>query len=316
LHVASAARTVARGLGLNEDLAEAIGLAHDIGHAPFGHDGQEIINDIIKTHSDLKSIIPEFSHEINGLRVVDKIAKLDREPPGLNLTWEVRDGIVSHCGEDRRIYTLTPCKGNKILESIRFRKNAGLPTTIEGCVVRLVDKVVYVGRDLEDAIMTGVIKNEKVPQEIKSALGKNNGEMVGNFLEDMIQNSGGNRISLSKKKGMLLDKLIEFNYKHIYYSDQAKKDKDRARYTLTSLFDELLKILTSTNRFRKDGNLTKFISDTDVFKVFKQFVMEDMGKAYSRQDPDSLIVLDFIAGMTDNFARSSYIELFVPKSTV
>jgi len=316
LHVASAARTVARNFRLNEDLAEAIGLAHDIGHPPFGHDGEEIIRDIIEKHNDLKQIIPEFSHEINGLRVVDKIAKLDREPPGLNLTWEVRDGIISHYGEDRKIYTLTPCNDNKILESIKHRKDAGIPTTPEGCIVRLVDKVVYAGRDLEDAIMTGVVEDGKVPREIKIVLGKNNGEMVGTFLKDMIQNSGNDHISLSKRMGKLLDRLIDFNYKHIYYSDQAKRYKEQAKYTLTSLFDALMGILKATNRFRKDGSLTKLLSDTVVFKVFKQFVTEDMGKAYSRQDPNSLIVLDFIAGMTDNFALDSYLELFVPQPTV
>ena len=98
--VASAARTVARCLGLNEDLAEAIGLAHDIGHAPFGHQGEVFLTQIFDKHKTLKNLMPAFSHEVYGLRVVDYIAKRDRERPGLNLTWEVRDGIISHCGED------------------------------------------------------------------------------------------------------------------------------------------------------------------------------------------------------------------------
>ena len=116
LCVASAARTVARCLRLNEDLAEAIGLAHDIGHAPFGHQGEEFLTKIIDSSTALKQHIQSFSHEVYGLRVVDKIAKRDRESPGLNLTWEVRDGIISHCGEDFERCKLIPGDKNKKLE--------------------------------------------------------------------------------------------------------------------------------------------------------------------------------------------------------
>ena len=156
LLVASAARTVARCLGLNEDLAEAIALAHDIGHAPFGHQGEEILSKIIEKNQKLKKEMPVFQHEVYGLRVVDKIAKRDRENPGLNLTFEVRDGIISHCGEDYKSYKLMPSKNVKILENIHNREEAGLPTTMEGCIVRLVDKVAYFGKDIEDALETKI----------------------------------------------------------------------------------------------------------------------------------------------------------------
>lgn len=316
LHVASAARTVARVLRLNEDLAEAIGLAHDIGHAPFGHLGEDIINEIINEQKDLRTIIPSFSHEINSLRVVDKIAKLDREPPGLKLTWEVRDGIVSHCGEDRKRHQLTPYAGDKDLESIKRREEAGTPTTPEGCIVRLADKIVYVGRDIEDAIATKVIDKDTISQKIIDVLGKNNGEMVGTFLEDMIDNSDEGCICISNEKGGLLRELLSFNDKHIYHSEQAQRYKKQAQHTLKFLFDDLLEILTSTKHFKENGSLDKLFGHTFVYKVFKQFVTEDMAGAYSDKDPDSLIVLDFIAGMTDNFARSSYLELSVPQPTV
>lgn len=319
LHVAAAARTVARSLGLIEDLAEAIGLAHDIGHAPFGHEGEKAMNQIIEKQEDLKAVIPDFSHEVYGLRVVDKIAKLDREAPGLNLTWAVRDGIISHCGEDRKTHTLKPHTGRKDLESIKHRKDAGDPTTPEGCIVRLLDKIVYVGRDLEDALATKVIEKEEkeeIPREIIDTLGSNNGEMVGTFLEDMIENSDGNCISISEEKARSLHRLIDFNDKHIYQSKQAERYKVQADHTLTSLFKTLLDILGSTKRFKENATLRKVLSDTFVYGVFKQFVTEDMKEVYSKHDPDSLIVLDFIAGMTDNFARNSYLELFVPQPTV
>ena len=316
LHVASAARTIARSLGLNEDLAEAIGLGHDIGHAPFGHEGENILTEVIAGDEALRAILPKFSHEINSLRVVDRIAKLDREPPGLKLTWEVRDGIVSHCGEDRSTRTLKPHEGDKDLDNIKLREQAGYPTTLEGCVVRLIDKIVYVGRDIEDAITTEVIRREEIPKDILEAIGSNNGEIVGAFLEDMVENSGQECISISESKAELLHELIAFNIEHIYHSDEAERNKKQARHALKFLFDELTQLVMSTMRFTEIGDKTKLLRQTDVYKVLKQFVTEDMKGQYREQDPDSLIVLDFIAGMTDNFAVSAYIELSVPQAAV
>jgi len=314
LHVASASRTVARCLGLNEDLAEAIALAHDIGHAPFGHDGEKILDKIAKR----EKILPCFQHEIYGLRVVDYIAKLDREAPGLNLTWAVRDGIISHCGEDRRSYTIKPNESMKDLDSISSREKAGLPCTMEGCVVRMVDKIIYSGRDIEDAIATKVIKKADVSNGLVKALGKNNGAMIGTFLEDLVTNSFGKScLTLSPKTGRLLKQLLKFNYKYIYNSKRAKRYYDHADRTLRSLFDILLKTLKSTNRFVDTSpKKTDIFSETDVYRVFKQFVTEDMKKIYTSATPDGLIVFDFIAGMTDNFAVQSFQELFVPQSTV
>jgi len=179
LFVASAARTVARCLNLNEDLAEAIGLAHDIGHAPFGHQGETFLKEIIKHNPSLTNVLPSFSHEVYGLRVVDKIAKRDRERPGLNLTWEVRDGIISHCGEDFKTCKLVPGDKDKELEKIIGRKDAGSPTTLEGCIVRLIDKVAYCGKDIEDAIAAETIKPGEIPGSIKTELGHTNGKIVG-----------------------------------------------------------------------------------------------------------------------------------------
>ena len=314
LHVASAARTVARCLRLNEDLTEAIALAHDIGHAPFGHIGEKVLDKIVRK----KRILPNFNHEIHGLRVVNSLAKLDREPPGLNLTWAVRDGIVSHCGEDFKNNKLEPSKIVKNLDSIKSCKDAGFPSTLEGCIVRMVDKIVYSGRDVEDAIATGVIKQSDIPKPIIKALGKNNGAMIGTFVEDLIENSfGRNYLSFSKNRARLLKKLIRFNYDHIYNSNIAKQYNDHAKRTLTSLFDILLTIIESTNRF-SDGNSKKLkISpNSEVYKIFKQFVLKDMKGVYTVDTSNGLIVLDFIAGMTDNFAVRSFQELFVPQPMV
>jgi dGTPase len=328
LHVASAARTVARCLGLNEDLTEAIGLGHDIGHAPFGHRGENVLNDIIRgANGYLKGIVSDlpqlrerlggFHHEIYGLRVVDNLALLDREGPGLNLTWEVRDGIASHCGEDLQSRRLEPSGGHKNLETIRSRADVGSPSTLEGCIVRMVDKIVYAGRDVEDAIATDVIRKEDVPQEIRKALGENNGEVIGTFVEDLITSSfKQNYAAISEERGELLQTLLDFNYENIYNSDQAKIYAKQAERCLELLFETLWKEITSTDRYRKRVDTRPLLAKrATLYQVFKRFV-EDTQNVYTEDDPDSLIVLDFVAGMTDNFAVHSFQELFIPQATV
>ena len=204
--VASAARTVARCLRLNEDLAEAIGLAHDIGHAPFGHQGEDFLSGIFEKYLVLKQLMPRFSHEVYGLRVVDSIAKRDRERPGLNLTWEVRDGIVSHCGEDFTTCRLEPeSKSKDYLEHVRTREDAGKPGTLEGCIVRLIDKVAYAGKDVEDALEVKLIDEDQVPGDVKEKLGTTNGQIIGTFIEDMVRNSHGESyVAVSSELGDIL----------------------------------------------------------------------------------------------------------------
>ena len=314
LFVASAARTVARCLGLNEDLAEAIGLAHDIGHAPFGHQGEDFIKDeIIVKHASLKELMPHFSHEVYGLRVVDKIAKLDREPPGLNLTWEVRNGIISHYGEDFKNVKLVPGDKNRDLSEITDREKAGFPATLEGCIVRLIDKVAYCGKDIEDAIAVEVIKEKDVPADITEERGKTNGKLIGTFLEDIIEESHGkDYIAISNKYGDLLHSMIDFNGRNIYHSDESERYGKQARQSIRLLFDELLETYRKTSRFR---NFEKDYKTPKVHKVFAEYV-KDMKNIYEDSDPEELVVLDFIAGMTDSFVVRSFQELFIPQATV
>lgn len=317
--VASAARTVARCLGLNEDLAEAIGLAHDIGHAPFGHQGERFLQSIIEGHSRLKKTMPIFSHEIYGLRVVDYIAKRDRERPGLNLTWEVRDGIISHCGEDFKTCSLEPVAKKSPLERIRTREQAGVPGTLEGCIVRLIDKIAYAGKDVEDALETGVIKKSQIPAKFKRELGKTNGKIIGKFIEDMIRNScEKDCVAVSPGLGELLHELIDFNGRHIYHSEQAERYMGQAKKMLAYLFDDLLRELKDRERFHsyRYPAPAKDKSIPDVYRVLQLFVREDMKDVYVPTDPDELIILDFIAGMTDSFAVRSVSEIFIPKTTV
>jgi len=293
LHVASASRTVARHLQLNEDLAEAIGLAHDLGHAPFGHHGEEVLRDLSRE----TGLGFSFEHEIHGLRVVDTLAELDREDiAGLNLTFEVRDGIVSHCGEDKSGEAV-PHKGSKDLQEIRSQNAAGYPCTMEGCIVRMVDKIAYAGRDVEDALVAKVIQPEDVPEEVVRVLGKNNGAILGTLLEDLIQCSrrAGDRIAMSAEMHHALTALISFNEKRIYNQEKVERFKKQATRAIRELYFWLMDDLKKTNRLRNDRSS---LPNASVYDVFGQFIRKI---AYKEEDPDSLIVLDFISGMTDNY---------------
>jgi dGTPase len=314
LFVASAARTVARCLKLNEDLAEAIGLAHDIGHTPFGHQGEDFIKDeIIAKNTSLTKLMPNFSHELYGLRVVDKIAKRDREKPGLNLTWEVRDGIVSHCGEDFTTCKLVPGTKDEKLCKIKNSDDAGLPATLEGCVVRLIDKVAYCGKDIEDAIAAEVIKESDVPGHINEKLGKTNGKIIGSFLESIIKESyNKDYIAISHEYGDLMHSLIDFNVTKIYHSDESERYGKQARQSIKLLFSDLKDVYLKTDKFQ---DFEKDNKAPYVHKVFAEYV-KDMKGIYEATDPDELVVLDFIAGMTDSFVVRSFQELFIPQATV
>lgn len=313
LFVASAARTVARCLGLNEDLAEAIGLAHDIGHAPFGHQGETFLTEIIGESTALKQHFQSFSHELYGLRVVDKIAKRDREEPGLNLTWEVRDGILSHCGEDFTTCKLTPSSKDKKLCEIKNRDDAGFPATLEGCIVRLIDKVAYCGKDIEDAIAVEVIKESDVPKDISDKLGKTNGKIIGSFLESIIKESyNKDYIAISREYGDLMHSMIKFNKEKIYHSEKSEGYRKQAKQTIKLLFKDLLAKYRHTKKFEDFPNDNK---TPYVHKIFAEYV-KDMQDIYEGSDPDELIILDFIAGMTDSFVVRSFQELFIPQATV
>lgn len=308
LHVASASRTVARHLRLNEDLAEAIGLGHDLGHAPFGHHGESVLNLLANEHG----LPTKFQHEIHGLRVVDKLAELDREPiSGLNLTFEVRDGIISHNGEDFKAgrNQICPSCGEKNLEAISDRQAAGMPVTLEGCIVRMVDRITYAGRDVEDAIVAGLLDEATIPAEIVSELGKNNGEIVGNLLIDLIEFSKENDgyIGLSTAKNEALAALIQHNYSKIYLSDRVNKFKKQATIALRELFCRLLEDIEKTKRLTAGIDT---LPDAMVYQIFRNFIKKIN---YSEETPNAQIALDFISGMTDNYVVECLDEIFVPK---
>ena len=199
LEVAQIARTIARALELNEDLTEAIALGHDLGHTPFGHAGEDTLNGL---HRD------GFEHNKQSLRVVDMIEK---DGHGLNLTWEVRDGILNH-------------------------RTSGKPSTMEGLVVRLSDKIAYTNHDIDDAIRAGVIKD--IPQEFKEVIGDSSSSRINAMIRDTIANSEGIRdIRMSPEMKKTLGDLREFMFKTVYLSENALMEKEKVRNMLTFLYN-------------------------------------------------------------------------------
>ncbi len=306
LYVAAAARTVARQLGLNEDLAEAIGLGHDLGHAPFGHHGEKVLTSLSKKHN----LDITFNHEVHGLKVVDKLSFTERsDHPGLNLSYEVRDGIVSHNGESfKNDICIKPHKGYKTLEKIKIKEEAKNPLTMEGCLVRMIDKIAYAGRDLEDGLTSKVIESETdIPTEITKTLGNRNKEIVNTLITDLIKESREkNYISLSEEKHRNLVMLIEYNYKSIYLTPKVEQYKTQATNAINIIFEQLLDDINRTDKFTNISN----IKMNDVYDTFSDFI-SDMN--YLEKTRNEEIVFDFIAGMTDNYVIHCVDKIFIPK---
>lgn len=192
LEVAQISRTIARGLRLNEDLTEAICMGHDLGHPPFGHAGEEVLNDI---HPG------GFRHNEQSVRVVEKL----EGGTGLNLTWEVRDGILHHTGKHDA-------------------------STLEGRIVKIADRIAYVNHDIDDAVRSGILSGEDLPKECISVLGKTHGARIHTLVSDVILTSEGTgEIRLSKEVGEALNELRSFLFKNVYLDSEAKRDENKAK---------------------------------------------------------------------------------------
>jgi dGTPase len=286
--VARIARTIGRFLRLNEDLIEAISLGHDVGHPPFGHDGEKFLSDIGVEHG-----LPPFQHNIQSVRLLDK---LERKGRGWNLTLQVLDGILCHDGEvhskDLRpepIKTFEEFE-QKLEEKSKNPKLANMPSTLEGCVVRLADTIAYIGRDVEDAIILGLIKREDLPGNCQAILGITNGTIVYNLVTDLITHShitesGSSSIGFSEEVAAALQELKTFNYERIYLAPITKQQNPLIRDCFRRLYDYYLGCLEDSPR-----HLT---GDVDL--------MTDINPHYLQKYSSEEKVRDFIAGMTDDF---------------
>lgn len=296
LHVATIASAICRGLGLDSELAWAIGLGHDLGHAPFGHTGEKIISKITQAKG-----LGVFQHEIFSLRIADMLAHL-------NLTYAVRDGIVCHCGE-KFVQSLNPEEKVKDLESIKTI--AGLvPSTYEGCVMRFSDQIAYLGRDLEDACRLSVVNKSDLPQEISNVIGKTNGEIINTLVNDIVASSSGERgISFSDEVFTAVKQMKSFNYERIYRSD-LMKGYERYFSRLINLVVDYLDDLFGRYGFeqqpyREEKNMLAMGFCRHINEARELYLSHDGG--FDR------MVIDYVAGMSDNFCLDCASEILTPE---
>ncbi len=282
--VSKIARTVGRFLGLNEDLIEAIALGHDIGHTPFGHDGERILSDICKNNG-----IGYFRHSVQSIQFLDRV---ERNGDGWNLCLQTLDGILCHDGEihDRKLKPKREKSFEKLEKEVVAKKEDPdtllIPMTLEGCVVRMTDTISYIGRDIEDAIRLDMIKRSDLPKESVKYLGDSNGTIVFNLVTDMIENSFQNiYIAFSPEISDALKLLKEFNFKHIYMNPKIKKHLGTIKKLFEMLFEKYLNDLENENHFSV---------------IFTRF-LKDMSENYLINHSKEEMVRDFVAGMTDQY---------------
>ena len=304
LYMASIAQTVSRALGLNQDLAYAIALGHDLGHGPFGHAGETVLDKLWKRNDPAQS----FAHELHSLRVVDGLAfRPSTEEQGLNLTYEVRDGIVCHCGESTEQYLTPRAKPGPALETIRRR---GLvPFTLEGCVVRLADRIAYSGRDYEDAL--SVFKSmPPLPKVVSRILGADNRTIINSLVTDLIRTNleTPERIGFSDDVFDAFRQLYVYNCRNIYYHPLLKDYALKAENMLATIYDFEQRELSA-----RPQNRWGVMSDKDPAAV--QELHHFIQKMYGRRYRPSLsqIVIDHMSLMTDRYARSFFQDIFLPK---
>lgn len=296
IYVNYIANTIGRALGLNADLIQAIALGHDLGHAPFGHSGEKTLDTCLRRNSrDLF-----FQHEIHSLRVVDSLANRPGHGNGLNLTFEVRDGIASHCGESYSEYQLVPNRHKTAADLFRSAVEHSFPATLEGCVVRLADKIAYIGRDIEDAARAGIMEFEDLPAAIQTSLGRTNGEIINTLVTNIIANSRGqDAIILSADRGDSMEELLRENVARIYKSDKIRRYEKMAFNVVEGLFDALRQALADPEKLASSNNR--------VYRGFAQYLAE---RAYPADTDDLQKVADYIAGMSDPFANKCFEDIY------
>lgn len=268
LEVAQIARTISRAMFLNEDLAEAIALGHDLGHTPFGHGGEMVLREIFS---------PAFSHQAQSLRVVQV---LENSGEGLNLTYEVRDGILRHSKGFGKIIPDNPGE---------------LPCTVEGRVVRVADIMAYLNHDLDDAIRSGVVKESQIPVQCLSVLGSTHDERVNTLMTDLITHSkpcdGQMKLDMSEKVCDAMTMLRQFLYDNVYRSAKVHNEFVKAKKIMSELFAHLCE-----NEELLNNELNKMrLSALD-----------------SNDASKPRLVCDLLACMTDRYALSLYSRTFFP----
>lgn len=333
-HVDSISGTIAKSLGLNAELTKAISIGHDLGHAPFGHHGENIISELSK-----KYLGKVFWHEKNGLRFVDNIELLENDYKAyknLCLTYAVRDGIIAHCGELNE-NGLKPRK--EFIDLNEFNEPGEYqPITWEGCIVKISDKIAYIGRDIEDAICLGFL-DEDVKNQLKvMARGKkeesmNNTVIIHNLISDICKNSSPEKgICLSEDYFKQINEIKDLNYKYIYNHKRLRAFKDYAKMIIENIFNTLLEAYAEKYTWNNFDELEK-MSSTLVLSFSKWLarycnkeIVPNKGdlktlslacenkKIYKNLETKEIYIqaiLDYIAGMTDRFAIKIFNEFLI-----
>ena len=312
-HVESISNTIAKNLGLNTELTKAIAVAHDVGHSPFGHEGEKILSEI--SNRDLGI---SFWHEKNGLELVDNIELLEdteRFKQNLDLTYAVRDGIISHCGEiDENC--LKPRNEFIDLNDYKF-PNQYAPYTWEGCVVKISDKISYLCRDIEDAITLKIFKDIPGEEDII-----NNTNLINNLIYDLCENSSPEKgLCLSENTLNLMNRIKAFNYKYIYASDRIKPSTRYFRVVINEIYNLLKSMYDGQNTLNKLNdvsdiypNLCKgfinFITDYYDFDNRENLRLKNKVLFSIDNEKDFYkAIIYYISGMTDNFAIEIYNEI-------
>lgn len=288
--VSKIARTIGRALSLNEDLIEASALGHDLGHPPFGHTGEAILNKI-----SLELGLGYFNHNIQSVRT---LLKIENQGKGSNLCLQTLDAIMCHNGEIElaeyypvskdietflQEYNLS-YQDNNIIKKLR-------PMTLEGCIVRVSDIIAYIGRDIEDAIRLGIIAKDDIPQNIKNILGDNNRDIINTIILDIITNSYQKPyIKISPNIFTAIKELKKFNYENIYY--KANTNEDINQYEM--MFRKLIEVYYYQLQNNKEE------------ETIYQSYLNHMSKEYRQNNSNYRIIIDYIAGMTDDYFKKQY----------
>ncbi len=290
--VSKIARTIGRALGLNEDLIEAAALGHDLGHVPFGHVGEDILNEIsLNCHEGY------FNHNVQSVRI---LMNIENNGLGANITLQVLDAIMCHNGElELQEYHPVAKSPEEFLEQYAntYKDKASIkkliPMTLEGCVVRISDIIAYIGRDIEDALRLGLIKIEEIPEDLRHLLGSSNREIINTFVLDVIKNSFGKPyIKMTDELFKALVKLKKFNYEYIYSKANSKETIAKYKKMFETVFT---KSLEDVKNKRLDSN---------IYQVF----LNDMSTDYLKNTTEERMVIDYIAGMTDDYLIKQYKE--------
>lgn len=252
LEVSQTARTIAKALALNEELVEAIALGHDLGHTPFGHAGERALNRVCPTG---------FKHNEQSVRTVDK---LEKDGQGINLTYEVRDGILNH-------------------------QTSGMPSTLEGKVVRLSDKIAYIHHDMDDAIRGGILKEKDVPKEIAKAIGATCGQRLDHFIHDIVNTSEStDDVRMSEETAQAMTDMRRFMFERVYQNPIAKAEEGKAETLIETLYYYYL----------------------DHIMLLPDFLLDLIERGESKE----AVVCDYIGAMTDRFVTAKYQEIYIPKT--